>query len=107
MTPPLKETTTTILARLEERLKGLTESNNKEHQDILNGIDKLCNHVNEEVEKLAGKIQKGEERLNGLEKKDIATESKYKGRMELYKWLSGLMGITLSVIALLKALGLF
>lgn len=104
---PLRETTATVLARIEERLKNFLESNDKEHKIIISKIDELSGRVNHEITSLETTCKDIEHRVTDLEKYKTETESKYKGRMELYKWISVGLGIVVAAMTLLHSLGLF
>ena len=103
----MKETTATLLARIEERVKLFTEGNNKEHKTIISKIDELCGRVNHQITSMETSIKSIDDRVKDLEIYRVALESKYKGRMELYKWISIGLGILVSVMTLFHLLGLF
>jgi siroheme synthase (precorrin-2 oxidase/ferrochelatase) len=48
----MRETTQTILVRLDERLKNLIDSNHTEHVTIIGNQETLRKHVNDENEKM-------------------------------------------------------
>lgn len=103
----MRETTATLLARIEERLKLFTEGNNREHKTIISKIDELCGRVNHQISSMETSIKSQDGRIKDLEIYRVTLESKYKGRMELYKWISVGLGILVSVMTLCHLLGLF
>ena len=103
----MKETVATLLARIEERVKLFTEGNNREHKTIISKIDELCGRVNHQISSMETSIKSVEERVKDLEIYRVALESKYKGRMELYKWISITLGFIVSILTILNLLGLF
>jgi hypothetical protein len=95
-----KETNSTLLARIDERLNGLIKSNNDAHGTITSKIDDLGGKVNHQITSL-------DERTKILETSFIQTESRFKGRMELFQWTSLILGIVLTGVGLLHVCGLF
>jgi capsular polysaccharide biosynthesis protein len=95
-----RETNGTLLARIDERLQNLIGTNNKEHADIVGKIDELCKHANHEIDNL-------NDRVKILENARIAEENKYKGRLQLFKWLSIGLGIIIGVMTILSLAGIF
>jgi len=102
-----RETTAILLARIEERLKLFYTTNDKEHKSIISKIDELCGRVNHQITSMETSIKSIDERIKTLEISKVALESKYKGRMELYKWISIGLGIIVSIITLCHLAGLF
>jgi hypothetical protein len=125
-TPNTKTSNTQIsiqLARFQERLENLISTNTEVHQQLLKKQDELCIHVNHEMEamdarlkeielhgttplrevteKLIVLVDKIETRVSILEKADLTETAKYKGRMELFKWISIALTIILGVTGIL------
>lgn len=94
----MKEKIAEILARIDERLKIHIAANTEAHQTILTKLDKLDEHVNHEVSNL-------DKRVRALEELKISLESKYKGRMELFKWISIGLTILVGIITFLQLIG--
>jgi len=89
-----KESYTATLIRIDERLRNFIESNSEQHKEIIvkivgnrTEINNLSKHVNDENKTMDARISK-------LENRSIADYNKYKGRIQLFKWVS----IALSVI---------
>lgn len=101
-----KESYTETVARIDERLRGFTELNTEQHKEIIKKIegnrkeiDILCTHVNDENCKMNNRVTK-------LENKQIEADSRYKTRLQIYKSLSAILAVTLSILGILKGLGI-
>lgn len=94
----MKETITTVLVRLDERVKNFIEQNDKSHKEILTSVKDLSNHVNHEADQM-------EKRVKILEDGQLTDKSKYQGRIQLFKWLSIGLSLALGIITILTALG--
>jgi len=95
-----KESNSIVLARIDERLKNHMETNTAAHKEIIDKIDTLSTHVNHEISELKTCVDKNMKDVSDIQKDKIATESKYKGRMELFKWLSIALGTALTTLSL-------
>lgn len=116
------------LTRYEERLENLISVNADAHQQILKKQDELYSHVNHEIEAMDKRlkelelhgtttlkevseniivlIDKMEMRICALEKAELTETAKYKGRMELFKWISIALTLILGVAGVLTFLHL-
>ena len=54
----MKETYTSTLAKIEERLKNLIDNNTSQHNEIIDGQKELCKHVNHENELMGDRVSK-------------------------------------------------
>jgi len=95
-----KESNSTVLARIEERLKNFIVLNDKDHKDIGRKIDDLCGKVNHQVSSF-------EARIRSLEDRSLKEESKYRGRMQLFKWASIALSLIIAGMTIAHMLGIF
>lgn len=88
------------LVRIEERLKSFREMYERGHEEVLQQMKGLVKHVNDEQAKCIARIEL-------CEKYIIAEQNRYKGRIELLKWVSTILGITISILVILHYFKLF
>lgn len=93
-----KESLTSKVATLTERINNLIEVSKERQVETLSRIDTLCNKVNHQFTELG-------KRVTRLEERDIAELNRYKGRVELFKWISVALSIALSGVGILNYLG--
>jgi hypothetical protein len=93
-----KESNNSILSRIDERTKIMKEQNDKEHKLIMDRIDDLCNHVNEEN-------MKTDKRLCTLEDESKLRFGEKQGVRKVYKVLTGILSVSLAVIGILAGIG--
>lgn len=84
-----KESLTSKVATLTERINNLIDISRERQTETIGRIDKLCDKVNHQFTELTNRVAR-------LEERDIAESNKYKGRMELFKWVSIALGIIVS-----------
>ena len=56
-----KQSYETLVVRLDERLKAMQDSNDKDHVRIIVAIEDLKNHVNDEIKTIEGRVRKLED----------------------------------------------
>lgn len=93
-----KESLTSKVATLTERINNLIEVSRERHKETISRVDNLCNKVNHQFTELG-------KRVTRLEERDIAELNKYKGRVELFKWINVTLGVILGVVGVLNYLG--
>lgn len=89
----------TEVAALSERISNLIDINKKDQKEVIYKIDILCKKVNHQH-------TNHENRLQFLEDEHIKEKSKYAERARMFKWLSALLAASLSLVGILKALGI-
>ena len=94
------ETVSTKLARIEENLRNLIDTNTACHKKLMENQETLIKHVNDENEKM-------NTRVTFLEKCEAEQKAMRKGELRAYKVATGLLSIIVTVVGLLKAFGLF
>lgn len=92
-----KETYTTILARLDERLKGLVETNNNAHNEIMGSIKELKIHVNDEILAM-------NKRVSCLENESEEKKAEKKGQLKIYKIAVAALGLLSTLLVILSHL---
>lgn len=98
---------TEVVIRMDERLKGIVETLKEalEQNEVIKrefsaGLKELTLHVNFSDDSLAA-------RVGALEKASDEEKAEKKGALFVYKVAVALMGTTLTILGILKALGLF
>lgn len=94
-----KESLTSKVATLTERINNLIETSKERQTETIGRIDKLCDKVNHQFTELT-------KRVAILEDRDMAEINKYKGRVEIYKAATTILGFALSTLGILKAMGI-
>ena len=96
-----KETIATLAGKigvLTERVSNLIDVGKDRQTETIGKIDGLCDKVNHQFTALTG-------RVTMLENKDLAEVNRYKARVQIYKAATALLGITLSILGILKVFG--
>ena len=88
-----KESLTSKVATLTERINNLIEISKERQEQTIGRIDSLCDKVNHQFTEISKRVAR-------LEERDVAEYNKYKGRMQLFKWLSVALSITITVFSL-------
>lgn len=99
------------IRNLVESNKQMCESNNKAHESIIKIIEQterenkesmnnLTLHVNHEHELYSRQLEILRNECKSLREHNIATKNKYKGRMELVKWVAAIAGLIISSISI-------
>ena len=86
----MRETLAVALARIEERVKSLTEVNSSDHKEIISNILDLKEHVNDENEKMDIRM--------------VAVEDFCKRSLITWKVLGKVGSVTITVIGIAIAL---
>jgi hypothetical protein len=95
----VKETVNTKLARIEENLKNLIDTNTTSHKEIITQIKDLCSHVNDENNKM-------NIRVKSLEDTRIENEASKKGELKAYKIATAGLTIGLTILSIIYYLKL-
>ena len=83
----MRESYTSIVARIDECLKNLKEDNAQDHKDIKGSIVDLKNHVNDELQKFDLRVKK--------------CEDNDKTEAVIYKVVITILGVALTVVSIL------
>lgn len=89
-----KESVLVKLARIEENIKNFREIYEKDHRELINGQEKLCNHVNDENSKM-------DTRITSLEQTRIENDASKKGEIRVYKYATAILAITLTTLTII------
>jgi hypothetical protein len=103
------------IAVLASVIKSFEKSNNEAHEKIVKAIEELSKHVNHENEGIREeisllkkeKIDSLEKEIEGLKDCNKQRDAQRKGEVKVYKTLATILGIALTVVTILKTLGLF
>lgn len=94
----MKESYKDVLVRLDERLKNLIESNEDQHKEIIDSVNKLCSHVNDENQKM-------DKRISKLEDSEIVAKATTRTLKYVVGFLVGAIGLISTVLGILGYLG--
>ena len=95
----LRETVATKLARIEERLENLTETNNSKHNEILDSVKNLCSHVNHENDLM-------DTRIISLETTRTENIAQKKGALTVWKVSTAILALSTAILTIAKIFGL-
>ena len=96
-----KETIATLAVKigtLTERVNNLIDIGKTRQTETISSIDNLCNKVNHQHSELT-------KRVTMLENKELAESEIYKARVQVYKVVTAILGVTLSILGILKYFG--
>jgi len=94
-----KESLTSKVATLTERITNLIETTKNNKVETIGRIDILCDKVNHQFTEIT-------KRVSRLEERDLAEINKYRGKVEIYKAATALLGFILAIVGILKGLGM-
>lgn len=102
----LVETTSTKLARIDENLKNLIETNNSGHKELLSQVKDLCSHVNHENTKMDLRMIEDSKRILSLEITRTENISKTKGALFVWKVVAGILTASIAILTIAQILGI-
>ena len=90
----MKETYTSVVIELRERVKNLIESNSIQHKGIIDKVSTLCEHVNEENEKM-------DKRVKYLEDRDLIGRTQWKTLVFIACTTAGVTAFIIEIVNIL------
>lgn len=93
----MKETLSTAIARLEERVNNLIEVTTKTHEELLKSIETLDAHVNHEIELM-------DARVKCLEKTDTSLRAYWKVIIAIVGGIGGFVTFLLTLLKNIKVI---
>lgn len=104
----MKESYTSVLARIDEKLKNFLENNSRDHADIRNDVKELKLNVNDENKLICARIKVLEDAklVNDAEKKVLKTKSSIKiSSKQIKVTIASIATAIISILAYLASIG--